>query len=346
MGEEGADALLQVLAGLFDQFQAGGFHGGEAGFGLGLLGTGAGQQFFRFLAQLGYHRPLLLEFGDQAVGGKLGGSDAGTGICQYFRSQAQAVGDGKGVAATGEAQGQPVGGFQGAGVQVHAGVDHAGLLLDVAGHAPVVGGSYDHHVQGAEVTEQGLGQGGALLRVGAGAQFVNEHQGVGGCLVQDGAEVLDVGAESGQGLLDALLVADVGKDAVEQGKLGGLGGDVQAGVGHQGQQAGGLQSYGFAPGVGAGYCHDPDAPAQLQADGHHPVGEQGVAGAGYAEAWFDRLTMSGRNAAWLDGSGRDALTPGPSPRGRGGTVFFWWDGRGLGRGCFPFSRQERPGARG
>ena len=84
-----------------------------------------------------------------------------------------------------------------------------------------------------EVAQNRLGQRRTLLRVGAGAKFVNQHQGVGGYLLQDGAQVLDVRAEGGQGLFDALLVADVGIDAVQQGKLGGLGGDVQPGVGHQ-----------------------------------------------------------------------------------------------------------------
>ena len=186
------------------------------------------------------------------------------------------------------------------------------MFLDVASHAPVVGGGDGQDAPVAEVAQDGLGQGRPLLRVGAGTQFVDEYQGTGGYLVEDSPQVLDVGAEGGQRLLDALLVANVGVDTVQQGKLGGLGGDVQAGVGHQSQQADGLEGHGLAAGVGAGDDHYPVGATQFQADGHHPFGEQGVAGGGDAEAWFDRLTMSG-NKGISTMSGRDALTPGPSP---------------------------------
>ena len=62
-----------------------------------------------------------------------------------------------------------------------------------------------------------------------------------------------VGAEGGERLLDALLVADVGVDGGEDGQAAALvGGDGQAGLGHQAEQADGLEGDGLAAGVGPG----------------------------------------------------------------------------------------------
>ena len=94
-----------------------------------------------------------------------------------------------------------------------------------------------------------------------------------------------MGAEGGQRLLDALLVADVGKDAVETGKDGFVGGDVQSGVGQHGQQAGGFQRHGLAAGVGAGNQQDAPPRVQRQADGNYAAvaaGQQRMPGAAEA----------------------------------------------------------------
>ena len=75
--------------------------------------------------------------------------------------------------------------------------------------------------------------------------------GVGG--LQDADDVRHVAAEGGKRLLDALLVADVRVDRVEDGQAAaGVGGNGQAGLGHGGQQADRLQGDRLAAGVGAG----------------------------------------------------------------------------------------------
>ena len=64
-----------------------------------------------------------------------------------------------------------------------------------------------------------------------------------------------MGAEGRQRLLDALLVANVGVDAIQQRKLGLLRGNMQSGVGHQGQQSHRFESDGFPAGIGPGDYH-------------------------------------------------------------------------------------------
>ena len=77
-------------------------------------------------------------------------------------------------------------------------------------------------------------------------------------------------AEGGQALFDALLVADVGADAVEADDLAArLRRYMQAGQTHAGQQADGLQGDGLAAGIGAGDDHGADAAIQLHVYRHH-----------------------------------------------------------------------------
>ena len=66
------------------------------------------------------------------------------------------------------------------------------------------------------------------------------------------SKVRDVRTERRQRLLDALLVADIGIDAVEPREAGLLRGNVQPGVGHHRQQAHGLEGHGLAARVGTG----------------------------------------------------------------------------------------------
>ena len=74
----------------------------------------------------------------------------------------------------------------------------------------------------------------------------------GGRGARDEIDVGDVRGEGREILLDGLIVADVGEDGVEDGKLGAVGGDGHAGLRHQGEQADGFEGDGFAAGVGAG----------------------------------------------------------------------------------------------
>src|ERR1022692_4208218 len=71
-------------------------------------------------------------------------------------------------------------------------------------------------------------------------------------VVRDEIDVGDMRREGREVLLDGLVVADVGEDRVENWQLGTVGGDRDAALRHQRQQANGLQPYRLAAGVRAG----------------------------------------------------------------------------------------------
>src|SRR5437588_12093144 len=79
-----------------------------------------------------------------------------------------------------------------------------------------------------------------------------------------------VGRESAQALLDALLVADIGKDIPEDCYLRRFpGGYMQTRLRHERQQAYGLQSHRLTTSIGASnYYHEEFAP-QVKVDGYN-----------------------------------------------------------------------------
>ena len=163
------------------------------------------------------------------------------------------------------------------------------MLLHRAGYAALVGGADQEHTHALEVAQHGAGQGGSLLGVGAGAQLVHQHQRATRGPAHNVDKVGDVGTERREGLLDALLVADVGIDAVEPRKAGLIRGYVQPGVGHHRQQAHGLEGHGLAAGVGTGDQQNAAPGVQRQADRHHVARQQRMPGA--AEAHTARLVL-------------------------------------------------------
>ena len=125
------------------------------------------------------------------------------------------------------------------------------MLLHRAGHPALVRGADQEHAHPLEMPEDRAGQCRALLRVGAGAQLVHQHQRTARGAAHDAQQVGDVRAERRKRFKDALLVADVGVDAVEPRESGLVRRDVQTGVGHHGQQPHCLERDGLAPCVGA-----------------------------------------------------------------------------------------------
>ncbi len=110
----------------------------------------------------------------------------------------------------------------------------------------------DQAVLPEEVRGDGDGEGGAFFGVGGGAQLVEKDERVWGGGAGDAIEVGDVGGEGGEVALDGLGVADIGEDRGEEGEGGFFGGDGEAGLGHDGEEAEGFERDGFAAGVGAG----------------------------------------------------------------------------------------------
>jgi hypothetical protein len=109
----------------------------------------------------------------------------------------------------------------------------------------------DHAPAARKVAGDGDGQRGAFFGIGGGAELVEQHQRARVGEAREAVEVGDVRGEGGERGLDGLRVADVGQERGEDGKAGGRGGNGQAGLGHHGQQRGGLEGDGFAAGVGA-----------------------------------------------------------------------------------------------
>jgi hypothetical protein len=81
----------------------------------------------------------------------------------------------------------------------------------------VVRGGHGRAAHLQQALQDGLGQRRALRRVGAGGQLVQQHQAVALHSAQDVDDVPHVRAEGRKGLLDALLVADIGVDGGEDG---------------------------------------------------------------------------------------------------------------------------------
>ena len=204
---------------------------------------------------------------------------------QLFR-QAQPPGYLKGVGLARHPDGQAVGGAQGLYVELHRGVFHPRGGQGVGLELGVMGGGQHRGLPPLQFPQDGHRQGGALGGVGARAQLVQQHQGISPRLLQDGYDVGHVGGEGGQGLLDGLFVADVGEHLGEHRHLAARpGGNLQPGLGHQGEQAAGLQGDGLAPGIGAGDHQLAHRSAQPQVDGHHlvPV-DEGVPGGDQMDA--------------------------------------------------------------
>ena len=138
-----------------------------------------------------------------------------------------------------------------------------------------MGGGGGPGPQGPHPLDDGDGQRRALHRVCTGAQLVEEDQAAAGRLLQNAHDIDHMGRESGQTLLNALLIADIrqhplihGNDAAVPHR------DVETALGHEGQEAQGLEGDGLAAGVGAGDDQGVKGVPQLDIDGHRLLGIQ------------------------------------------------------------------------
>ena len=238
--------------------------------GLGLL------QPLALLLQLGQH---VLEADGVAV-------HLGLGVGDNALVQSQPPGDGEGVGLAGDANQQSVGGAQGLHVELTAGVFHPRRGHGEGFQLGIVGGGGDQRPLTAGAFDDGNGQGRALDGVRTGSQLVKQQQALVVHLPQDLHDVGHMGGEGGQALFDALLVAYVCQHPVEHPDgAAAVGGDVQAALGHQAQQADGFQGHGLAAGVGAGDHQGVELLAQLHGDGHGPgLVQQGVPGTAQCHA--------------------------------------------------------------
>ena len=129
-----------------------------------------------------------------------------------------------------------------------------------------------HHRPAADViqlVENSPAQRGPFGGIGARSQLIEQDQALGIRGLQDAGDARDVRTEGAERLLQALLVANVREDIVEDRHAAAVPGrHVHAALGHQAQQAGRLERHRFAAGVGPGDDEDVEAVAQADVDGH------------------------------------------------------------------------------
>ena len=126
-----------------------------------------------------------------------------------------------------------------------------------------------------------------LFGVCACAEFVKQHKRIGRCRRQNPYDIAYMRTESGDGLLDALLIAHIGIDTVEHGQRAAfVGGDLQARLAHQRKQAHRLHRNRLAAGVGSGnYQHRPSGP-HAHIDRHGVSAKQRMARVDEAHAYI------------------------------------------------------------
>ena len=139
-----------------------------------------------------------------------------------------------------------------------------------------------------EGLEQGQGQGAPLGGVGGRAQFVQEDEGRLPEVGEHRQGPLQVGRKGAEALGQVLGVADVGEDRPKGAELAAfVHGDGDAALGHEGQEAQGLQGHGLAAGVGPGDDEKAVLGGERQVNRDHVRGgaslapllhQQGVAG--------------------------------------------------------------------
>ena len=195
---------------------------------------------------------------------------------------------------------------------IHAGrgVEHAGCVGRVNLERGVMGGDERPRAGGEKVAGNGDGQRRALFGIGGGAELVEQDQRVGAGEAREAVEIDDVRGEGGELGLDGLRVADVGQECGEDGKAGRRGGHGQAGLGHHGQQGGGLEGDGFAAGVGT-------ADDELAICGGELQGERNDMAAGRAQVLFEQRMARGFEAQQIgrDGGGDAVIVAGKAGAG-------------------------------
>ena len=129
--------------------------------------------------------------------------------------------------------------------------------------------------------DDGNGQRRALGRVGSGAELIKQHKAVFVADLKNLYNILCMRRERGKRLLDGLFVADVGENLlVDIDRAAVVGRDMQAALGHECQQANGLERDGLAAGVGAGDDERVKITAEAHRDGHDGLaGDERMAGA-------------------------------------------------------------------
>ena len=177
---------------------------------------------------------------------------------QHRRRQAQFFGNDQGIALPGDALEQAVRWGQRLLVEFHGRILHSLLHLGKELQLVYMGCGHGKTSLSLQRSQESHGQGGALRGICTRTQFIEKSQRCRALPLQDGDDIPEVARKGAQRLLDALLVADVGADGLQNGKYAfSPGRDVQPALRHRRKQPYCLQGDRFPARVGTG--NDKDA---------------------------------------------------------------------------------------
>ena len=253
------------------------------------------------------------------------GADDLLGLIDDVARQADLVGDLEGERRARASQLEAEQGPHLAAVVEHGTVDDAGCLVGEELQVGVVGGDDAVHLQVVELAEDSLSDGAADLGLGARTELIDEDEraartrelavrttvAIG--IAQHELHVLQVARIGRKVVVDALFVADIDKDVVEDGHLGVLlHGHGQAVLQHVLHETERLEAHRLAARVGTGDESDalllvveqdveghhgavglPVAQIEQRMTGLHPVGDVLLGKAGHDAVDFARKTHLG-----------------------------------------------------
>ena len=170
------DFQLAFRPGFFEHLPAFVFDVLQSFFQLEPGGVRALLGFFGFLAFAAGLVALAADVVQHLVGAQVQRVDLTLRIGDDLLGKSEPRGNGQGVGAPGQADGQLVGRAQRLHVEFQRGIDHARRAVGERLQLGVVRGDEGRHAARQQVAEDGARQRGAFLRVGARAQLVQDDQ--------------------------------------------------------------------------------------------------------------------------------------------------------------------------
>src|SRR5690606_25232879 len=217
-----------------------------------------------------------LDFVEQIIGDEVLSRYHAPCRCDNFRVQAQPLGNRQRVRASRQADDQAVSRAQRFEVKLDTGIAYAGSLYSVDFEFRVMGRHDGCDAAVLQMIEQRPRQRRTFRRVGSRADFIQQHQRTLVGFAQDADGIGHVRRKGAEILLDALLVTDVGVDALEYAQFGVLHRQMQTALRHHRQQTNRLERDCLAAGVRPGDDQHPRIRVKLYINRHDIAGQQRV----------------------------------------------------------------------
>ena len=210
-------------------------------------------RFLRQLAFLFRHLPVVFRVGNHVLKTDRVSAQQLPGRVNQVLRQSQPPADFKGVALSGNADGQTVCRPQCFHVKLHRGVFHALCGQCECLQLAVMRRCQRPHFDVQQPCQDALSQGRALSGIRSGTQFIKQHQVPGRHLMHNLHNVGHMTGEGRQALLNALLVSNVREYLLKHSQFRSrIRRYLQAGLRHQGKQTHRFQRYGLTAGIRAG----------------------------------------------------------------------------------------------